>query len=126
MTKFTVFVDETTDLNGPVKWMTFLMKFVAPATLEIAIGLPRLIKVDSTQLNAEGLFDVFKKYTIDNQIPFSNILSISCDNATVMVGHIILSNLQFGKKSIKPFLSLRLSQARYSCKRCMQKYPIVY
>ena len=36
-----------------------------------------------------GLFDVFKKYTIDNQIPFSNILSISCDNTAVMVGNII-------------------------------------
>ena len=88
VTKFTVFTDETTDPNSSVKWMKFLVKFVDPATLEIEIGLPRLIKVDSTQLNARGLFDVFKKYTIYNQIPFSNILSISCDNAAVMVGHI--------------------------------------
>ena len=86
--KFSVYIDETTDPNGSVKWMSFLVRFVDPETLETAMGLPRLIELDSTKLNAEGLFGAFKQYMSDNNIPFSNILAVSCDNASVMVGNI--------------------------------------
>ena len=86
--KFTVYIDETTDPNGSVKWMSFLVRFVDPKTLETAMGLPRLIELDSTKLKAEDLFGAFKQYMSENNIPFSNILAVSCDNASVMVGNI--------------------------------------
>ena len=85
--KFSVYVDETTDPNGSVKLMTFLVRFVDPETLDVVTGLTRLFDLDSTKLNADGIFKVFKDYIVENKIPFSNILAVSCDNASVMIGN---------------------------------------
>ncbi|KYN09791.1 hypothetical protein ALC57_18084, partial [Trachymyrmex cornetzi] len=58
--KFSIFVDETSDLTND-KWMTFLVR-------------------------AEKLFTNFRAEMWENQIPFSNIFALSCDNASVMTG----------------------------------------
>ena len=94
-TKFSVHVNETTDPNGSVKWMTFLVKYVDPKTLDTAEGLPKLIELDSTKLNAEGIFGAFKGYMTEKKILFSNIVAVSCDNASVMIGN---------NKSFKTFM----------------------
>ncbi|KYN10445.1 hypothetical protein ALC57_17419 [Trachymyrmex cornetzi] len=72
--KFSIFVDETSDLtNG--KWMTFLVRYVDPQTLNTE--LLELIHLDASDCSAEKLFTNFT---------FSNILALSCDNASVMTG----------------------------------------
>ena len=68
--KFSVYVDETTDPNGSVKLMTFLVRFVDLEIFDVLTGLTRLFDLDSTKLNAEGIFKIFKDYMVENMIPF--------------------------------------------------------
>ena len=84
-TKFSIFIDETSDICNE-KWMTFLVRYVDPETLDIRTQLIKLISIDAKNSSAEKLFDAFKCEMLKLKIPFLNIIALSCDNASVMTG----------------------------------------
>jgi len=84
-TKFSIFIDETSDICN-VKWMMFLVRYVDPETLDIRTQLVKLIDIDARNSSAEQLFSAFKNEMWELQIPFLNIIALSCDNASVMIG----------------------------------------
>ncbi|XP_070518013.1 uncharacterized protein [Cardiocondyla obscurior] len=77
--------DETSDISNQ-KWMTFLVRYVDPETLDSRSQLVKLINIDAKNSSAEKLFDAFLNEMWKLQIPFQNIIAMSCDNAHVMVG----------------------------------------
>ena len=92
-TKFSVFIDETSDICNE-KWMTFLVRYVEPETLDVRTQLVKLINIDAKDCGAEKLFNAFQSEMYKLEIPFLNILALSCDNASVMTG----KHLSFKKK----------------------------
>lgn len=85
-TKFSIFIDETSDISNE-KWMTFLARYVDPETFDISSQLVKLINIDARNSSAEKLFHAFQNEMYKLQIPFTNILALSCDNASVMIGN---------------------------------------
>lgn len=85
ITKFSISVDETSDRTNE-KWMTFNVRYVDPETLDIRSQVVKLINIDAKDSSAEKLFDAFKSEMWKLQIPFTNIIALSCDNASVMTG----------------------------------------
>jgi len=83
--KFSIFIDETSDLTNE-KWMTFLVRYADPQTFEVRTELFDLIRLDASDCTAEKLFTTFRDEMWKKQIPFENILALSCDNASVMTG----------------------------------------
>ncbi|KAL6421193.1 hypothetical protein ACFW04_013746 [Cataglyphis niger] len=79
-TKFSIFIDKTSDILNE-KWMTFFVQYVDPKTLNI-------------YCSAEKLFNAFKIEMWKLNIPFVNIVALSCDNASIMIG----KHLSFKKK----------------------------
>src|SRR5580765_5994082 len=92
-TKFSIFIVETSDICNE-KWMTFFVRFVDPETLDIRTQLVKLINIDARNSSAEKLFNAFKCEMWKLKIPFLNIIALSCDNASVMIG----KHLSFKKK----------------------------
>ncbi|EZA60001.1 SCAN domain-containing protein, partial [Ooceraea biroi] len=84
-TKFSVFIDETSDTCNE-KWMTFFDRYVDSDMQDIRSQLLKLINIDTTDCSAEKLFNAFKTEMWKLQIPFQNIVALSCDNASVMIG----------------------------------------
>ena len=90
-------------------------------------GLTKLIYLDSTNLNAVGIFNTFETYMSDNKIPFYNILAVSCDNASVMLGSkhsfktlILQAN---SLKIVIPCICHKLAlAARDSCNKSVPSY----
>jgi len=70
-------VDETSDI-GNEKW-TFFVRYVDPKTLDIRSQLVKLINIDARDSNAEKLFHAFRDEMWRLQIPFLNIIALSCD-----------------------------------------------
>jgi len=83
--KFSIFIDETSDINNE-KWMTFLVRYVEPQTLDVRTELLELIQLDASDCTAKKLFTTFRDEMCKKKIPFENILALSCDNASVMTG----------------------------------------
>lgn len=81
--KFSIFIHETSDTTNN-KWMTFLVRYVNPETLDIHSQLLKLVNVDAKDSSAEKLFHAFKSEMCRLQIPFSNIVALSYDNASIM------------------------------------------
>lgn len=92
-TKFSIFIDETSDITND-KWMTFHVRYVDSETLEVHSQLVKLIDIDAADCSAEKLFNAFKQEMLKLEIPFENIIALSCDNASVMTG----KHLSFKKK----------------------------
>jgi len=117
--RFSIFIDETSDITNE-KWMTFLVRYVNPETLDIRTQLVELIDIDAKDCIAQKLFKAFEFEMIKLQIPFLNIIVLSCDNASVMTGkHLSFKkNLESVQKFIYIFMSL--SFCRISCTRCMR------
>lgn len=84
-TKFSIFIDETSVITND-KWMTFLVRYVDPETLNIRSQLVKLINIDAKDCSAEKLFNAFEYEMYKLQIPSSNIIALSCDNAPIMTG----------------------------------------
>ncbi|XP_043276026.1 zinc finger protein 862-like [Venturia canescens] len=84
-TKFSVYVDETSDITGD-KWMTLMVRYVNPETILVKTELLQLIHVNAVDCSAEALFKEFSDALAENKVPFDNIISFACDNASVMVG----------------------------------------
>jgi len=92
-TKFTIFIDETSDITNS-KWMTFHVRYVNSDTLQVHSQLVKLIDIDAADCSADKLFNAFKHEMLKLEIPFQNIVAVSCDNASVMTG----KHLSFKKK----------------------------
>ncbi|XP_066585576.1 protein FAM200A-like [Prorops nasuta] len=83
--KFSVFVDETTDITNEKK-MTLLTRYVDRKSLCVQIDLLQLINLDASDCSADKLFTAFSNELIRHEIPFSQITGLTCDNASVMIG----------------------------------------
>ncbi|XP_066600974.1 E3 SUMO-protein ligase KIAA1586-like [Prorops nasuta] len=83
--KFSVFVDETTDITNEKK-MTLLTRYVDRKSLCVQIDLLQLINLDASDCSADKLFTAFSDELIRHEIPFSQITGLSCDNASVIIG----------------------------------------
>jgi len=57
--KFSIFIDETSDMTNE-KWMTFLVRYVEPQTLNVRTELLELIHLDASDCTAEKLFITFR------------------------------------------------------------------
>ena len=55
-TKFTIFIDETSDICND-KWMTFLVRYIEPKTLDNRTQLVKLIDIDARNCSAEKLYE---------------------------------------------------------------------
>ncbi|XP_066589316.1 protein FAM200A-like [Prorops nasuta] len=83
--KFSVFVDETTDITNEKK-MTLLTRYVDRKSICVQIDLLQLINLDASDCSADKLFTAFSNELIRHEIPFSQITGLTCDNASVMIG----------------------------------------
>ncbi|XP_076247752.1 uncharacterized protein LOC143187402 [Calliopsis andreniformis] len=83
--KLSIFVDESTDVCI-VKWLTFLIKYVNSETSAAFTELLELVKLDAIDCSAESLFSAFEKALHKKQIPVQNVIRLTCDNASVMIG----------------------------------------
>lgn len=84
-TKFSISVDETSDTTNE-KWLTFHVRYVDTAILKVQAQLLKIININAADCSAKKLFDTFKNEMYKHEIPFHNIISLSCDNASVMTG----------------------------------------
>ena len=82
-TKFSIFIDETSDITND-KWMTFLVRYIDSETLDLCVQLVKLNNIDARDSSAKKLFYAFQSVMNKLEIPFVNILALSCDNASVM------------------------------------------
>nr|XP_012219350.1 PREDICTED: zinc finger MYM-type protein 6 isoform X2 [Linepithema humile] len=88
-TKFSIFIDETFDISNE-KWTTFFVRYVDPETLDIRSQLVKLIniddknKCDDVMIDEEKLFHVFQCEMSKLNIPFLNIVALSCNDASAM------------------------------------------
>jgi len=75
---------------------------VDPETLDIRTQLIKLLNIDAKDSSAEKLFNAFKCEMSKLQIPFINIVSLSCDNASVTRETFIIQKII--ETSIYPYL----------------------
>jgi len=54
-------------------------------TLQVHLQLVKLIDIDTADCSADKLFNAFKHEMLKLEIPFQNIVDLSCDNASVMI-----------------------------------------
>ena len=83
--KFDVHIDETTDNATRRKWMTAICRYVEPDTLNVKKQLLKLIELDPSDTCAKKLFNAFKSELDVAQLNILNLISLACDNASVMV-----------------------------------------
>ncbi|XP_074096709.1 zinc finger protein 862-like [Cotesia typhae] len=84
-TKYSAFIDETTD-NTNDKWMTLMVRYVAPDSLIVKTELIELIEVDATNCSGEHLSEQFTNALVKQGIHLDNFIGLACDNASVMIG----------------------------------------
>ncbi|XP_066598799.1 zinc finger protein 862-like [Prorops nasuta] len=83
--RFSVFVDETTDSTNEKK-MTLITRHVDSKSLCIQDNLLHLINLDAKDCSADKIFHAFNNEMNRREIPVSNVIGLSCDNASVMIG----------------------------------------
>ncbi|XP_066582012.1 protein FAM200A-like [Prorops nasuta] len=83
--RFSVFVDETTDSTNEKK-MTLITRHVDSKSLRTQDNLLYLINLDAKDCSADKIFNAFKNELNKREIPLTNIIGLSCDNASVMIG----------------------------------------
>ena len=84
--KFPVHIDETTDSATRRKWMTALFRYVEPNTLNVKTQLLKFIELVPSDTCAKKFFNAFKSELDVAQLNILNLISLACDNASVMVG----------------------------------------
>ncbi|XP_043252408.1 uncharacterized protein LOC122397348 [Colletes gigas] len=104
--KFSIFIDETSDSTNE-KWMTLLARYVDPRTLDVRSELLKLINLDARDCSSEKIFSAFRNEMWRKEIPMENILALSCDNASVMVGQYCSFRAALEKILGEKFLTLR-------------------
>jgi len=65
--------------------MIFFVRYVDSETLDIYTQLVKLIEIDAKDFSVEKLFHAFQCEMSKLQIPFNNIIALSCDSVSVMV-----------------------------------------
>ncbi|XP_066600733.1 protein FAM200A-like [Prorops nasuta] len=83
--RFSVFVDETTDSTNEKK-MTLITRHVDSKSLRTQDNLLHLINLDAKDCSADKIFNAFNNELNRREIPISNVIGLSCDNASVMIG----------------------------------------
>ncbi|XP_066582847.1 uncharacterized protein [Prorops nasuta] len=83
--KFSVFEDETSDITNEKK-MILLTRYVDNRSLRVHTELLQLINLDASDCSAQKIFNSFSSELIKKEIPLAQIIGLSCDNASVMVG----------------------------------------
>ncbi|XP_066587598.1 protein FAM200A-like [Prorops nasuta] len=83
--RFSVFVDETTDSTNEKK-MTLITRHFDSKSLCIQDNLLHLINLDAKDCSADKIFHAFNNEMNRREIPVSNVIGLSCDNASVMIG----------------------------------------
>lgn len=92
-TPFSIYVNEMSgDLSQ--KWLLFYVRYVNPNTLQVHSQLVKLIDVNVSSSYTDKLFTAFNREMTNFQIPYANIIALSCDNANAMYG----KHLFFKKK----------------------------
>lgn len=82
---FSVYEDEVSD-NTLEKWLSLMVRYVEPTTLQIRVELLQHINVDASDCSAPHIFKAFENALCDKKIPVTNVIGMSCDHASVMVG----------------------------------------
>ncbi|KAL0104015.1 hypothetical protein PUN28_016999 [Cardiocondyla obscurior] len=144
--KFSIFVDETSDISNQ-KWMTFLVRYVDPETLDnkstditrnklmcvlvkyvspnngqVLTQLLESVSLDAKDCSASKLFESFKNLLIEKEIPITNIVGLACDNASVMT-ECNNSFAQYLKSEVPLLITLNCichSSALVASKACKQ------
>nr|XP_012214424.1 PREDICTED: uncharacterized protein LOC105667289 [Linepithema humile] len=78
-TKFSIFIDETFDFFDK-KYITFFVRYVDPETLDIRSQFVKFINIDEKNKSEEKLFHTFQCEMSKLNIPFLNIVALSCSN----------------------------------------------
>ncbi|XP_033223934.1 uncharacterized protein LOC117177389 [Belonocnema kinseyi] len=120
--KFSIFIDEGTQNNK--SWLTFLVRYVDPETLDGKTALSKLLELDASKLDALGIFGQFKHYMLKHSIPFANILAMACDNASVMLGDRLSFKALLLKENPNVIIILCICHslalvAKHSCEKTM-------
>lgn len=84
-TKLSIIIDETLGISSR-KWMTFFVRYVNSETSQVHSQLVKLIEVDAADSSTEKLLKAFKHEMWELKMPFSNIIALSCDNASTLTG----------------------------------------
>ncbi|KAG5325816.1 POLX protein, partial [Pseudoatta argentina] len=115
-TKFSRFIDETSEICNE-KWMIFQVRYLDPdsGTLDIHTQLVVLININAKNSSTEKLFNALRKEMYKLQVPFSNIIALSCDKSicchaikasVVMLGkHVSFNSLKI-ERLLKDLLSI--------------------
>ncbi|XP_072760466.1 uncharacterized protein [Anoplolepis gracilipes] len=83
--KFSILIDESTDISD-TKVMCLLVKYVLPVNKKLTTQLLELLPLDATDCSASKIFEIFKNFLEEKEIPIKNIVGMACDNAPVMIG----------------------------------------
>jgi len=79
--------------------MTFFVRYVNTETLDSHSQLVKLIDIDTKNCSTDKLFNAFKMEMWKQQIPFSNIIALSCNNTSVMTGKYLSFKKKFEEMS---------------------------
>ncbi|KAG5316536.1 ZN862 protein, partial [Acromyrmex insinuator] len=96
-TKFTVFIDFTSDIYKDNIWMSFQVRYVDSVTLDVRLQLVELMCIDVKDFSADKLFERLRNKILELNIPFSNIVALLCNNASVMTENHSLFKKEFKK-----------------------------
>lgn len=66
--------------------MCILVKYVSSENKKVTTQLLELLSLDVTDCSASNIFKIFKNFIEEKQIPIKNIVGMTCDNASVMIG----------------------------------------
>lgn len=66
--------------------MCILVWYVSPSSKKIKTQLLELLPLDAKDCSARKIFETFKNFLEDKNIPIKNIIGMACDNASVMTG----------------------------------------
>ena len=83
--KFSILIDESTDISD-TKVMCLLVKYVSPLNKKVTTQLLELLALDATDCSASKIFETFRNFLKEKEIPIKNIVGLACDNASVMIG----------------------------------------
>ncbi|XP_011159374.1 uncharacterized protein LOC105195594 [Solenopsis invicta] len=82
-TKFTIIINETPEISN-CKWLTFIVRYVDPETLDVRSQLIKLIDIDPKDCSPDKFFEAFQCEMSKLQIPFANVIALSCENTSIM------------------------------------------
>lgn len=73
--KFFILVDESTDI-AESKLMCVLTQYVSPIDKKIKTQLLDIISLDATNCSAKNIFQRFKKFLENKNVPITNIIGM--------------------------------------------------